>query len=141
MLESMLESALPLTRELRQLFFQLGVTAASDLKGVEALQMFTALEIAEPDEAYPKVGIGLAAILMGDFEGASNYLQHPVVQNSALAGSASSFQAMAHHLNGNLSGFQRSAEMARIASSGEFDDVLNELASSPVPDLNRPAPL
>lgn len=132
------DSVLPLEKEMRQLFFQLGATAASDLKGVEALQMFTALEIAEPDEAYPKVGIGLAAILMGDFDGSSKYLQHPIVQNSPLAGSASSFQAMAHHLNGNESAFRRSADLARIASSGEFDEVLNDLASSPIPDITRP---
>lgn len=127
----------PLDRETRKMFFQIGATAASDLKGVEALMMFSALETAEPDEAYPKVGIGLSAILMGDFQNASTYLTHPAVQSSPLAASANSFLAMAHHLDGNASAFERAAENAKSSSSGEFDEVLQDLAASPAPDLSR----
>lgn len=127
----------PLDRETRKMFFQLGATAASDLKGVEALMMFTALETAEPDEAYPKVGIGLSAILMGDFHNAASYLTHPTVQTSPLAASANSFLAMAHHLDGNASAFEMASENAKNASNGEFDVILNELATSPVPDMSR----
>lgn len=131
------EQLLPLSSEARKLFFQIGVTAANNLKGVEALAMFQSLEAAEPDQAYPKVGIGLAAILMGDFQSASDYLTHPLVQSSPLVASANSFLAVAHHLNGNASGFERAAENAKTASNGEFDEVLHDLASSPVPDLRQ----
>jgi len=127
----------PLDRETRKLFFQLGATAASDLKGVEALMMFTALEKAEPEEGYPKVGIGLSAILMGDFRGAAEYLSHPAVQSSPLAASANSFLAMAHYLEGNASAFDRAAQSAKDASNGEFDAVLNDLATSSPPEIPR----
>ena len=129
----------PLDREIRQLFFQIGATAASDRKGVDALLMFMALESAEPDEAYPKVGIGLSAILMGDFQGAAKYLSHPAVLSSPLAASANSFLAMAHHLDGNHSAFERAAQSARDTSNGEFDTVLSELATSSAPEIPRPA--
>lgn len=127
----MAECILPLDRETRKLFFQLGATAASDLKGVEALKMFNALEIAEPDQAYPKVGIGMLAMLLGDFQGAENYLNHPIVQSSRLATSANSFLAMAHQLNGNTSAFQNTANKIKSNSHGEYDHMLQELATAP----------
>jgi hypothetical protein len=131
------EPLFPLDREMRKLFFQIGATAANNLKGVEALSLFQALELAEPDQAYPKVGIGLSAILMGDFQSAAEYLSNPIVHESPLAASANSFLALAHHLNGNASGFKRAVENTKTSSQGEFDDVLQDLASSPSPDIAR----
>ena len=131
------EPLFPLDRETRKLFFQIGATAANNLKGVEALSMFQALETAEPDQPYPKVGIGLGAILMGDFQSAEEYLNNPMVQESPLAASANSFLALSHHLNGNASGFERAVANTKTNSQGEFDDVLQDLASSPAPDIAR----
>jgi hypothetical protein len=127
----------PLDRDTRKLFFQIGAAAANNLKGFEALLMFQALEVAEAEEAYPKVGVGLGAILMGDFSGALNYLNHPIVQSSSLAASASTFLAIAQHLQGNASGFEQAAANAKSASNGEFDEVLQDLSSAPVPDISR----
>lgn len=103
-------SILPLPKETRQLFFQLGTTALNNLQGAHAAALFGALDVAEPDQAYVKVGLGMTYMCCSEHESAARYLSSECVQSSALADSANMLLAIIHKLNGNASGFDLAAE-------------------------------
>lgn len=129
-----LNSVLPLEAEHRRLFFELGTVAANNLMGIDALFLFMALEKCEPQEAYPKVGLGMVHLLTGDFSGAQEYLSSPEAQNSPLAGSANTMLALVHKLNGNQSGFAAaSLAVAEKSPNGEYNQVIKELEAASLP--------
>lgn len=125
---------LPLDTEFRRLFFELGTVAANNLMGVEALFLFNALEKCEPQEAYPKIGLGMVHLLVGDFSGAKDYLTSPEAQNSRLADSANAMLALVHKLDGNESGFAAaSLSINKNCDNGEFSQVMQDLESVSMP--------
>lgn len=132
-----LDTVIPLGVDYRRLFFELGTVAANNLMGIDALFLFMALEKCEPQEAYPKVGLGMVHLLTGDFSGAQGYLSSPEAQNSKLAASANAMLALVHKLDGNQSGFA-AAYLATAESSpdGEFNQVMKELESASLPLRN-----
>jgi len=125
---------LPLKSEFRRLFFELGTVAANNFMGVEALFLFNALEKCEPQEAYPKVGLGMVHMLVGNLSGAKDYLTRPEAQNSRLAASANAMLALVHKLDGNESGFA-AASLATNENSdnGEFSQVMQDLQTTAMP--------
>lgn len=105
-------TALPLPREVRQLFFQLGTTALNNLLGPEAFTLFSDLEAAEPDQPYAKVGLGMAYMCCSEPVEAARYFQDPIVQQSPMAASANAILAICHKLDGNASGFEQASARA-----------------------------
>ena len=129
-----LNSVLPLETDMRRLFFELGTVASNNLMGIDALFLFMALEKCEPQEAYPKVGLGLVHLLIGDFSGAKGYLSSPEAQNSKLAASANAMLALVHKLDGNQSGFAAASLAATEKSpNGEYNQVMKELEAASLP--------
>ena len=122
-------SALPLEKETRQLFFQLGTTALNNLLGTHAIALFSALEKADPDQPYVKVGLGMTYLCCSDFDEASKYLQDPIVQNSPMAGSANTLLAICHKMDGNASGFEAASAKA-VESDSEMGSTIDLLRSA-----------
>lgn len=110
--ETEVKDVLPLDKETRQLFFQLGTTALNNLLGTHGIALFGALEKAEPDQAYAKVGIGMSYMCCAEFQEASSYFQDPVVQSSPLAASANMLLAISSKLAGDASAFESAAAQA-----------------------------
>ena len=127
-------SVIPLGVDYRRLFFELGTVAANNFMGIDALFLFMALEKCEPQEAYPKIGLGMVHLLIGDFSGAQGYLSSSEAQNSKLAASANAMLALVHKLDGNQSGFA-AASLATAENSleGEFNQVMKELETASMP--------
>jgi predicted Zn-dependent protease len=118
--------ALPLDKETRQLFFQLGTTALNNLLGTHAAALFGALEVAEPDEAYAKLGLGMTYMCCSEFDTAVQYFTNDVVQNSALAPSANALLAMTCKLDNNNSGFEAASAKA-VEGNAEFGSTIEDL--------------
>jgi predicted Zn-dependent protease len=118
--------SLPLDKETRQLFFQLGSTALNNLLGTHAAALFGALEVAEPDQAYPKVGLGMTYLCCSEFDTAAEYFNQEVVQNSSLAPSANALLAMSCKLDNNHSGFA-SASAKAVEGNAEFQSTVEDL--------------
>jgi len=110
-------AALPLNRETRQLFFQLGTTALNNLQGSHAAALFGALEVAEPDQPYVKLGLGMTYLCCSEHESAAQYFSSEIVQSSPLADSANVLLALTHKLSGNASGFDLAAERISTQNS------------------------
>jgi len=127
---------LPLERDLRVLFYELGTVGVNNLMGYEALQLFTELQVAEPEAAYPYVGLGVVGLATGDMEFSKNNFTHPVVAASALAPFAQGLLAICHKLQGNNSGFEAASKAAMEASQGELETTLTELGKANI-DLSR----
>jgi predicted Zn-dependent protease len=122
-----LQPALPLTKEARQIFFQLGTTALNNLLGTHAAALFGALEKAEPDQAYAKLGLGMSYMCVSDFDTAARYFNDDVVQsNSALAPSANVLLAMNCKLDNNNSGFEAAAAKA-VQGNNEMQSTIEDL--------------
>lgn len=111
-------AALPLERETRQMFFQLGTTALNNLLGPESFALFSALESAEPDQPYAKVGLGMAYMCCSEFGEAARFLQDPIVQQSPMAASANALLAICCKLDGNASGFEHASAQAVAGDAG-----------------------
>jgi hypothetical protein len=118
--------ALPLDKETRQLFFQLGTTALNNLLGTHAAALFGALEIAEPDQAYVKLGLGMTYMCCSEFDTAAQYFSTEIVQNSALAPSANALLAMTFKLDNNNSGFEAASAKA-VEGNSEFGSTIEDL--------------
>jgi hypothetical protein len=130
------ENPLPLDRDLRVLFYEIGTVGVNNLLGYEAFQLFTELQMAEPDAAYPYVGLGVVGLATGDMEISRNNFTHPVVASSALAPFAQGLLAICHKLQGNNSGFEAASRAAMETSQGELETALSELGRAEI-DLSR----
>ncbi len=130
--ETDVSDVLPLDKETRQLFFQLGTTALNNLLGAHGIALFAALEKAEPDQAYAKVGIGMSYMCCSEFLEASSFFQDPVVQSSPLASSANILLAISSKLAGNASAFESAAAQAleRDSSMGSMVESLRQMTVS-----------
>jgi len=122
----------PLERDTRILFYELGIVAVNNLLGVLAMQLYTELQLAEPDAPYPLVGLGLVAMAMGDAHGAKQNFTHPMVLESPLAPYAQGYLALAYKLSGNNGGFEEASLAAREGSNGELQAVLEEVGNTVV---------
>lgn len=120
-------SLFPLEKDMRVLFYELGVVGVNNLLGYESLLLFTELHQAEPEAPYPLVGLGLLAMATGDAHGAKQHFNHPIVLGSPLAPYAQGYLAMTYKLNGNAGGFQEASEAAKAASNEELYKALDEI--------------
>lgn len=120
----------PLERDIRVLFYELGIVAVNNFLGYEALQLFTDLQLAEPEAPYPIVGLGLVSMAMGDLQGAKENFTHPIVLESPLAPYAQGYLALSYKLNGNNGGFEEASLAAREGSNGELQAVLEEVGNT-----------
>jgi|688.fasta_scaffold699301_1 hypothetical protein len=119
-------NALPMDKQTRQLFFQLGTTALNNLLGTHAAALFGALEVAEPDEAYPKVGLGMTYLCCSEFDIAARYFNDEIVQNSSLAPSANALLAMSCKLDNDSAGFAIASAKA-VEGDAEFSNTIEGL--------------
>lgn len=120
---------LPLESETRSLFYELGTVAVNNLLGYEALQLFTELRTAEPDAGYPIVGLGLTAMLCGDFADAEGQFSHPTLAASTLAPYAQALLAICYKMQGNNSGFDAASKAAKESSDPGIATSMDELVS------------
>jgi hypothetical protein len=122
-------NVLPLDKQTRQLFFQLGTAALNNLLGTHGIALFSALEKVEPDQAYAKVGLGMTQLCCSNFDEASRYFNDPVVQNSPLAASASALLAISSKMEGNASAFESASAKAleRDPSMGSTIESLRQV--------------
>ena len=121
---------LPLEKDVRVLFYELGIVAVNNMLGYEALQLFTDLQLAEPEAPYPLVGLGLVAMATGDFQGAKQYFTNPIVLESPLAPYAQGYLALTYKLSGNKGGFEEASLAAQEGSNGELQSVLQEVGDA-----------
>lgn len=121
---------LPLEKDIRVLFYELGIVAVNNMLGYEALQLFTDLHLAEPEAPYPIVGLGLVAMATGDFQGSKQYFTDPIVLESPLAPYAQGYLALAYKLSGNKGGFEEASLAAQEGSNGELQSVLQEVGDA-----------
>lgn len=120
----------PLERNIRSLFYDLGIVALNNLLGFEACQLYTDLQIAEPEAPYPIVGMGLVAIAVGDHHAAEQYFKSPIVLGSPLAPYAQGYLAISYKMNGNNGGFEEAALAATNGSNGELQSILDAVGNS-----------
>lgn len=124
--ESDVSAVLPLDKEVRQLFFQLGTAALNNLLGTHGIALFAALEKAEPDQAYAKVGLGMTHLCCSNFDEAARYFNDPIVQSSPLAASASALLAISSKMEGNASAFE-SASAKALEGDPSMDSTIESL--------------
>ncbi|MFM8984149.1 MAG: hypothetical protein ACKOLA_14925 [Spartobacteria bacterium] len=127
----------PLEKDIRVLFYELGVVALNNWLGVHALQLYTDLQIAEPEAPYPILGMGLVAMAVGDTCAAKQNFTHPIVQESPLAPYAQGYLAMSYKLSGNNGGFEEASLAAKEGSNGELQFVLDEVGKTHI-DISQP---
>jgi len=120
---------LPLERETRSLFYDLGTIAVNNLMGYEALQLFTELRTAEPDAGYPIIGFGLTAMLCGDFAEAESQFSQPTVAASSLAPYAQALLAICYKMQGNNSGFEAASKAAKESSDPGIATSMDDLVA------------
>jgi hypothetical protein len=120
----------PLEKDIRVLFYELGIVAVNNMLGYEALQLFTDLHLAEPEAPYPFVGLGLVAMATGTFEGAKQYFTNPIVLESPLAPYAQGYLALTYKLSGNRGGFEEASLAAQEGTNGELQAVLKEVGDA-----------
>lgn len=121
---------LPLEKDIRVLFYDLGIVAVNNLLGYEALLLFTDLHLAEPEAPYPIVGLGLVSMATGDLQGAKQHFTNPIVLESPLAPYAQGYLALTYKLSGNRGGFEEASLAAQEGSNGELRDVLQEVGEA-----------
>jgi len=87
-----------LTKADRQMFMELGFTASTNFQPWEGHALFGQLLLAEPEQAYPRVGLAYCKIMGGQFEDAHKLLKNKVVENSSLRDYAIALRGLAFHL-------------------------------------------
>lgn len=118
---------LPLDKEMRVLFYELGIIGINNLLGYEALQLFADLKTAEPEAAYPVVGLGVVALATADFNEAQRNFTDPIVRESPLAPFAQGYLALSYKLSGNHGGFHEASAAAAEGSNGNLKATLDDL--------------
>ncbi|MFZ4115092.1 MAG: tetratricopeptide repeat protein [Chthoniobacterales bacterium] len=87
-----------LSKKDRQMFMELGFTASSNFLPWEAHALFGQLLLAEPEEAYSRVGLAYCKIMGGQFEDAHDLLKHHSVASSKLKDYGIALRGLAFHL-------------------------------------------
>lgn len=87
-----------LTKKDRQLFMELGFTASANFLPWEGHSLFGQLMLAEPEQAYPRVGLAYCKMMGGQFQDAHNLLKDPIVGSSSLKDYAMALRGLAFHL-------------------------------------------
>ncbi len=87
-----------LSREDRQMFMELGFTASTNFLPWEAHALFGQLMLAEPAEAYARIGLSYCKIMGGQFHDAHQLLDQQSVSSSALKDYAVALRGLAFHL-------------------------------------------
>ncbi|MFI0347491.1 MAG: hypothetical protein ACH346_01780 [Chthoniobacterales bacterium] len=87
-----------LSKEDRQMFMQLGLVATSNFLSWEGHALFGQLLLADPEAAYPRVGLAYCKIMGGQFADAHKLLNHPIVESSSLRDYATALRGFAYHL-------------------------------------------
>lgn len=82
--------------------------------------------MAEPDEAYPKVGLGMTYLCCSEFDIAARYFNDEIVQNSSLAPSANALLAMSCKLDNDSAGFAIASAKA-VEGDAEFSNTIEGL--------------
>ncbi|MCF7729840.1 MAG: hypothetical protein K9M81_05680 [Chthoniobacterales bacterium] len=82
----------------RQMFMELGFTASSNFLPWEGHALFGQLMLAEPEEAYPRVGLAYCKIMGGQFADAHDLLKNKVVLSSKLKDYGIALRGLAFHL-------------------------------------------
>ena len=88
-----------LSKEDRQMFMELGFVATSNFLSWEGHALFGQLLLADPEEAYPRIGLAYCKIMGGQFADAHKLLDHPVVESSSLKDFATALRGFAFHLS------------------------------------------
>jgi len=123
----MIDPILPLSKERRQFLYELGLLGANNLLGMESLVLFSALERSEPDQAYPKVGLGFVLLMAQQHDLAEEKLSDPIVKQSNLAGYAEVIRAFGRKLRGDTNGFEQIAKEADTCDLSEASRGLLEV--------------
>ena len=87
-----------LTKKDRQMFMELGFTASTNFLPWEGHALFGQLLLAEPAQAYPRIGLAYCKIMGGQFEDAHKLLKNKIVENSSLSDYAIALRGLAFHL-------------------------------------------
>ena len=87
-----------LTKKDRQMFMELGFTASANFLPWEGHALFGQLMLAEPEEAYPRVGLAYCKMMGGQFEDAHTLLKNQIVTSSKLKDYAMALRGLAFHL-------------------------------------------
>lgn len=87
-----------LNKEDRQLFMQLGFVATSNFLSWEGHALFGQLLLADPEAAYPRVGLAYCKIMGGQFEDAHKLLHNSIVESSTLSDYGLALRAFAFYL-------------------------------------------
>ncbi len=82
----------------RQMFMELGFTASTNFLPWEAHSLFGQLMLAEPEEAYPRLGLAYCKIMGGQFEDAHKLLNNEIVLSSKLKDYGMALRGLAFHL-------------------------------------------
>ncbi len=87
-----------ISKEDRQMFMEMGIMASNNVFPWEGHALFGQLLLAEPNEAYPRVGMAYCKIMGGQFAEAHQLLQHKIVASSSLKDFALALRGLAFYL-------------------------------------------
>lgn len=96
---STLEQKSCLSSDDRQMFMELGFVATSNFLPWEGHALFGQLLLADPEAAYPRVGLAYCKIMGGQFADAHNLLNHATVESSSLKDYAMALRGFAYYLD------------------------------------------
>ena len=123
-----------LTKKDRQMFMELGFTASANFLPWEGHALFGQLMLAEPTQAYPRVGLAYCKMMGGQFEDAHNLLKDQVVTTSTLKDYALALRGLAFHLEkrpqelDTLFNLNKDSLEKNIAALGFFQVLLTALS-------------
>lgn len=118
------------TEDTRRFFYELGMAATVLGKKFESNLLFFNLMEADPEAAYPLLGLGYCRIMAGSFGEAHTLLSDPRVTQSPLAGVGVSLRALAFHLEGREAEKQKLLEEMGQASSGAVGTMVSSLKNT-----------
>lgn len=87
-----------LKKEDRQMFMELGIVATSNFLSWEGHALFGQLLLADPAEAYPRLGLAYCKMMGGQFDEAHKLLKNSILENSPLKDYALALRGLAFHL-------------------------------------------
>ena len=80
------------------MFMEMGIMASSNVFPWEGHALFGQLLLAEPQEAYPRIGMAYCKIMGGQFAEAHQLLQNKIVTSSSLKDFALALRGLAFYL-------------------------------------------
>lgn len=87
-----------ISKEDRQMFMEMGIMAHNNVLPWEGHALFGQLLLAEPQEAYPRVGMAYCKIMGGQFAEAHQLLKSKIVATSPLKDFALALRGLAFYL-------------------------------------------